>query len=189
MITLISGQTSKFKLFNDENINPRRSRLGKEQTKIYFQYLDVLDADQPPTNQSNMLFNFAHCFNLPCHLILHIYRENWRFRDRVSRSKVGMFMKILNFYVFNKMVLDRKILWFPSKRGVNHLKRWRNGEVVGKKRIMNYSQKLWPGTANWLLYYSMCQGPFFHHKGAFNKNALLFLEIWLLLAEMYCPKV
>ena len=25
------------------------------------------------------------------------------------------------------------------------------------------------------------QGPFFHHKGAFNKNALLFLEIWLLL--------
>ena len=35
----------------------------------------------------------------------------------------------------------------------------------------------------------MCQGPFFHHKGAFNKNALLFLEIWLLLAETYCPKV
>ena len=32
-----------------------------------------------------------------------------------------------------------------------------NGEVVGKKRIMNYSQKLWPGTANWLVYYSMCQ--------------------------------
>ena len=87
------------------------------------------------------------------------------------------------------MVSDRKILWFPSKWGVNHLKRWRNGEVVGKKRIMNYSQKLWPGTASWLVYYSMCQGPFFHHKGAFNKNALLFLEIWLLLAEMYCLKV
>ena len=91
---------------------------------------------------------------------------------------VSMFMKILNFCVFNKMVSDRKILWFPSKWGVNHLKRWRNGEVVGKKRIMNYSQKLWPGTANWLVYYSMCRGPFFHHKGAFNKNALLFLEIW-----------
>ena len=103
--------------------------------------------------------------------------------------KVGMFMKILNFCVFNKMVSDRKILWFPSKWGFNHLKRWRNGEVVGKKRIMNYSQKLWPGTVNWLVYYTMCQGPFFHHKGAFNKNALLFLEIWLLLAEMYCPKV
>ena len=104
-------------------------------------------------------------------------------------SMLGMFMKILNFCVFNKMESDRKILWFPSKWGVNHLKRWRNGEVVGKKRIMNYSQKLWPGTANWLVYYSMCQGPFFHHKGAFNKNALLFHEIWLLLAEIYCPKV
>ena len=68
---------------------------------------------------------------------------------------IGMFMKILNFCVFNKMVSDRKILWFPSKWEVNHLKRWRNGEVVGKKRIMNYSQKLWPGTANWLVYYSM----------------------------------
>ena len=65
-------------------------------------------------------------------------------------SQLGMFMKILNFFVFNKMVSDRKILWFPSKWGVNHLKRWRNCEVVGKKRIMNYSQKLWPGTANWL---------------------------------------
>ena len=80
---------------------------------------------------------------------------------------LGMFMEILNFCVFNKMVSDRKILlWFPSKWGVNHLKRWRNGEVVGKKRIMNYSQKMWPGTANWLVYYSMCQGPFFHHKVA-----------------------
>ena len=45
---------------------------------------------------------------------------------------VGMFMKIINFCVFNKMVSDRKILWFPSKWGVNHLKRWRNSEVVGK---------------------------------------------------------
>ena len=89
-----------------------------------------------------------------------------------------MFMKILNLCVFNKMVSDRKILWFPSKWGVNHLKRWRNCEVVGKKRIMNYSQKLWPGTANWLVYYSMCQGPFFHHKGVFNKNALLSSVSW-----------
>ena len=66
-----------------------------------------------------------------------------------------------------------------------------NGEVAGKKWIMNCSQKLWPGTANWLVYNSMCiKAHFFHHKGAFNKNVLLsLLEIWLLLAEMYCPKV
>ena len=79
-------------------------------------------------------------------------------------------MKIINFCVFNKMVSDRKILWFLSKWGVNHLKWWRNSEVMGKKRIMNYSQKLWPGTANWLVYYSIWQGPFFRHKWAFKKN-------------------
>ena len=45
----------------------------------------------------------------------------------VALVQVGMFMKILNFCVFNKMVSDRKILWFPSKWGLNHLKRWNCG--------------------------------------------------------------
>ena len=55
----------------------------------------------------------------------------WNLKEVVnSLIPLGMFMKILNFCVFNKVVSDRKILWFPSKWGV---KRWRNGEVVGKK--------------------------------------------------------
>ena len=100
-------------------------------------------------------------------------------------AMLGMFMKILNFCVFNKMVSDRKILWFPSEWGVNI---W-NGEVVGKKPNHELFPEIVTWHCQWLVYYSMCQGPFFHHKGAFNKNALLFLEIWLLLAEMYCPRV
>ena len=75
----------------------------------------------------------------------------------------AMFMKMTNSCVFNKMVSDRKILWCPSKWGVNHLKQWRNGEVVGKKRFMNYSQKLWPGTANSLAT-SAVVGMFFPYR-------------------------
>ena len=91
---------------------------------------------------------------------------------------LGMFMKILNFCVFNKMVSDRKILWFPSKWGVNHLKRWRNGEVVGKKRIMNYSQKLWPGTAMPIdLYTILCvKAHFFTTKEHLTKMHFCFLK-------------
>ena len=95
----------------------------------------------------------------------------------IGQALIGMFMKISNFCVFNKMVSDRKILWFPSKWGVNHLKRWRNGEVVGKKRIMNYSQKLWPGTANWHKCTILCvKVHFFTTKEHLTKMRFCFLK-------------
>ena len=136
-------------------------------------------------NRNPVPAKFRHVTNIDtCTLLCCDYSTLWE-------ALLGMFMKIFNFWVFYKMVSGRKILWFPSEWGVNHLKRWRNGEVVGKKP----NHELFPEIVTWhcqltcVLYYSMCQGPFFYHKGAFNKNALLFLEIWLLLAEMYCPKV
>ena len=49
---------------------------------------------------------------------------------------------------------------------------WNGEETV--KLWVKTNHKLFPEIvtwhANWLVYYSMCQGPFFHHKGAFNKK-------------------
>ena len=68
-----------------------------------------------------------------------------------------------------------------------------NGEETEKLWVKNESWTI-PRNCDLAVPIDLCtflcvKAHFFHHKGAFNKNALLFLEIWLLLAEMYCPKV
>ena len=103
-----------------------------------------------------------------------------------------MFIKFHIHFVFNKMVLDRKKLSFPSKWEVNHLKRWRNGEVEVKtdhKLSPKFDQKLWPWHCHWLVYCFMCEDSFFYQARAFYKNVLSIHVIRLLYLKWYVSRI
>ena len=59
----------------------------------------------------------------------------------------------------------------------------RNCELVGEKMVHEIFPEIVTWHSQWLVYYSVCQHPFFPPGKKLTKNVLSFLEIWLLLAE------